>query len=442
MLDAFLRYIEENELAFKNQKIIIAVSGGVDSMVLTHLFSQSSFECAIAHCNFQLRGKESDEEQLLVQETAEKIGIPLFTKKFDTLAQAKESGSSIQMVARELRYDWFEELLEMHDYTLIATAHHLNDNLETAIFNFTKGTGLSGLRGIPIKNRFTIRPLLWASRDEIISYATKNQIQWLEDSSNKETKYARNRIRKNVIPELKKINPAIEETTKTSMHRLAKTEAFVKYATSNAAKSIVEKKGKDTWIDQSTLKVIPGCEVLLYEFIKEFGFSYLQSIDIIRNHDESGKIYFGNGFVLNIDRHFLIVSPQEEFYDEISIEKISEVIILDDHKLIFETFESEEISIKQNENIAQFDMDQLNLPFCLRKWRPGDTFYPLGMSHKKKLSDFMIDAKIPVNLKSRIYVLCSKEDIFWVVGHRIDNRFKITSKTKRVLQITKIPMHD
>jgi len=444
MLDKLLNFISTQKLFQQDEKVLLAISGGIDSMVLAHLFQQTGFNYAIAHCNFQLRENESNEDQSLVDQLATKLQVPFFTTKFDTREYAKKHKISIQMAARDLRRAWFDELLANEGYHVIATGHHLNDSLETTIFNLAKGTGISGLKGITPKNKKYIRPLMFASREMIAEYAKSNQISWSEDRSNISTKYHRNLIRHNVIPELKKINPNLEETFSFSMAKIAASGRIYKNEISKQKTELLEQAGEGFKMDKAKLTSCSEPQIILFELLTDFGFNFQQATDIFLSLDgQAGKCFHSEKFQLVIDRKSLFISPKEDDENpKVFVGKNEEWIEAKGNRLSFEVIIPEEVNFSMDNNTAFLDLKSLEFPLVLRKWEEGDRFQPLGMRHKKKLSDFMIDEKIPLNLKKQVLVLTSAKDIVWVVGHRIDDRYKIDEQTTHVYKICNIIKHD
>jgi len=436
MLNAFTIFCESKNIAINQSKTILAVSGGVDSVVLAHIFYQLGFDFVIAHCNFDLRGKESDEDEQYVKLLAEKMKVPFHVKKIDTVSYAQTNGVSIQMAARDLRYNWFEELRKQTGSTQVATAHHKGDVAETMLFNLAKGTGLEGLHGIKAKSNHLIRPLLFASRDDIIAFATHNKLTWREDSSNTSTKYSRNKIRHLVVPVLEEINPRAQEAIYNTSKRIEELELFLKHKINELSERLIEKQEESFTIDSKQLTQIAGYQYVLSEILKPLGFSYQQSSEITKSlFGLSGKLFFSKTHVVNIDRNKLIVSSISSVSNGISIESERDNYKLGKLVLSTKTQESSAYQILSDSTILAFDKEQLKFPLKIRTWEKGDSFYPLGMKGKKKLSDYMIDVKIPVNLKNQIWVVVSDGEIAGVLNHRLDERFKITEKTKRVFEI-------
>ena len=437
MLDQLLNYIAVQKLFQPEQKVLLAVSGGIDSMVMVHLFQQTNFKFAIAHCNFQLRGKASDEDQVLVEGMAKKWELPCFIKSFETEAYAKKRGISIQMSARDLRRAWFGELLKNDGFAVIAMAHHLNDSLETVLFNLAKGTGISGLKGILPKNENYIRPLMFATREMIFDYAQKNRISWREDKSNISVKYQRNLIRHKVVPELKKINPGLEDTLSHSLEKIAASERVYRIAIQQFKQKLIEKTVDGIRIEKGKLKKIDEAQIILFELIDVYGFNFQQVKDMLSAiGGQPGKSFYTHDYQLNIDRRYLFISKKrDEKSVEVFINEDTAQIEAHELQLKFEKVDVKAVNFSDDNYRIFLDHEKLSFPLVLREWRKGDRFQPLGMKHKKKLSDFMIDEKIPLNLKNQVRVLCSGDDLVWVLGHRIDDRYKITRQTKLAYKI-------
>lgn len=444
MLDQLLNFISKQKLLSPGQKVLLAVSGGIDSMVLVHLFHDANVDFAIAHCNFQLRGKDSDGDQQLVETSAEKHKVLCFIKAFETEKHAKKHGISIQMAARNLRREWFAEVMEKEGFSVIATAHHINDGLETVLFNLAKGTGIAGLRGILPKKENYIRPLMFASRDQIHEYAKAHDIKWREDKSNSSTKYHRNRIRHKVVPELRHVNPNLEQTLVQSLEKIRAVERIYKRAINHEKSMLLEPTMTGFQIDIEKLKAVADHKIILFEILEEYGFNYSQITDLAAAIDgQPGKSFYSPTHDLVIDRTKLIVMEKaSEKPLKSMVEEQTPDLVVGKTQLIFEQVVKEEVKFTDDRNVAFMDFDRLSFPLCIRTWQPGDRFQPLGMQHKKKLSDFMIDEKIPLNLKKQVLVLLSGKDVVWVVGHRIDDRYKITEHTKNIFKISNINIDD
>lgn len=432
----FLEFVKKNHLFDRDDKVLLTVSGGLDSVVMADLFSKSGLDFGIAHCNFHLRGEESDEDELYVKGIAAKYGKPFYVNHFNTKEYSEKQGISIQMAARELRYTWFETLRETKEYAVIATAHHLDDSIETILYNFFKGSGIEGLKGIPAINGNVVRPLLFASRKNIEDYAMKNKLQWREDSSNRSSDYARNKIRNEIIPLIEEINPGFGLSIIRSVDRLKDIGILLERYISEIRERIIRVEGENLYIKKDIIFNLNSAS-LLFSIIKDYGFIYEQAGEILgRIGEQPGKIFLSEDYMLVIDRKELIVtakdlSPKIPYF----IEEDQKFLDAPDLKLRFKKMDFIKIEKKLPSNIVWIDFDKLFFPLKVRAWEEGDKFYPLGMKGKKKLSDFMIDIKIPLNLKRQIKVLESGQDIVWVVGLRLDDRFKLTESTRYVYQI-------
>ncbi len=438
MISQFLNFIEENNLISKDEMTLLTVSGGIDSVVMCELFFRSELKFGIAHCNFKLRGDESDGDAQFVKEIAIRYEVPFYSIEFETYKIAKELGISTQMAARDLRYEWFEEIRSENGYQKIATAHHRDDQLETFFINLIRGTGLSGLHGINPKQGKLIRPLLFATRKEIESLLKKHQLKYREDSSNASNKYLRNKIRHQLLPVLEKIDPAYLKIFEANIKRFGESEEIYMQQIKMVRDRIVTRKGKEFFIPIIELKKLKPISTYLFEIIREFGFSFSMCEDIIKSLDnESGKQFYSETHRLLKDRSFLIIrkieleSEKLIYHIEENIGLIEEPVKLKLDKFI----KDDEFNIIRADNFASIDYEKLKFPLLLRKWEEGDYFYPLGNNFRKKLSDFFIDRKLSLFEKEDCWLLCSGKDIVWVIGWQLDNRFKITSKTKKIIQI-------
>ncbi len=437
MIDEFLSFVESKNIAIKENKTLLAVSGGIDSVVLVYLFHQLELNFGIAHCNFSLRGDESDKDEIFVKELADRLNVEFYTKKFNAAKVAESKGVSIQMAARELRYNWFEQIRAEFGYRFTTTAHHRGDTVETVLFNLSKGTGISGLHGIKVKMDNLIRPLLFASRKEIKIFAESNNILWREDSSNSSIKYSRNKIRHKVIPLLEEINPKAQDAIYATSKRVEEVELFLKPHIESVINNIVKQQDGNTLINIKLLSNVAGFGFVLAEILKPFGFNYLQSSNIASSlKGISGRLFYSQTHVVNIDRDNLIISLKEKEVITLLIAKGANDYSIANKTISTKTALKETYSIKRSNSIMALDKGKLKFPLEVRNWKKGDVFYPLGMKGKKKLSDFMIDAKIPVNLKDKILVVVSDGEIAGILNHRLDDRFKITTKTQQVFEIS------
>jgi len=437
MVEKLLSFFKSNNIATKSSKFLLAVSGGIDSVVLSHLLDEANLNFAVAHCNFNLRSKESDRDQSFVEDLANTFDVKAHTASFETKKIAHSKKESIQMVARDLRYHWFEELREEFLYDYILTAHHKGDVAETILFNLTKGTGIEGLHGIKPVIGHLVRPLLFATRTQITEYATSRELAWREDSSNKLVKYSRNKIRHLVLPVLEEINPKAQESIYNASQRVSEAELFLKHALEQVLPLLIKKSKKDILIDLKTLTDTPGYTYVLHEILKPMGFNYSQAQSIVSSiHGLSGKLFYSASHVVNLDRSNLIISPLNQKEVIYILTEFQDNLKTSDLEIVCKTIDNEHYIIESTHKIVALDKNKLKFPLELRHWKQGDVFYPLGMKGKKKLSDFMIDAKIPVNLKSKLWVLVSQNEIVALLNHRISDRFKITETTKRVYELT------
>ncbi len=433
VLKQFLIHIHQNELCTASQKILLAVSGGLDSMVMLHLFVEAGYSVSVVHCNFQLRGEDSMKDELFIQSICTANTIPFFYKRFETDIYAAEHSLSIQMAARDLRYSWFTEILEKEGYDFIATAHHLNDSLETLLLNLTKGTSLLGLSGIPLKNGKIIRPLLFASHAMIKAYADLHHLKWREDLSNATDDYQRNFIRHQVVPKLKELNPSLEDTLQKSLSKIYGALELLNLGKAEFTKQI-KKSEAGLHIPMQAIIRFKNPGAVLWEIIHTYGFNLEQCVSVITAlNGQAGKKFISARYQLTINRGELIISDRFESWDSVTVEKGEESAFLGPFILSTEVVENAASRFNQDKDEAILDADKLQFPLVWRKWQAGDFFYPMGLNHTKKVSDFLIDNKISLPLKEFVTVLESDGQIIWVVGYRIDNRFKITDQTRSAI---------
>lgn len=417
----------------KEKRLLLATSGGLDSMVMVYLLHELKYNVAIAHCNFQLRGTESFEDQIFVQNYANLHAIPFFTTQFDTKSFAETNKLSTQVAARELRYNWFYELLEKAPFDYILTAHHANDNLETFFIHLLRGTGLDGLVGIPVQNDKIIRPLLTFSRDEIFSFATEHKICWREDSSNSSDKYLRNKIRHDLIPLLMEMNSNFLTTFDKTQSHLQESKVLVEEASSLFYDKVATRIGEEIHFDLIQLKTRSNYNAYLYQWLNKYGFTAWEDIyDLVDS--QSGKQVFSAQFRVVKDRDRLTVSLKNEkdANEQYIINETQKEVNLP-LKMAFSTPKGLLIS----KNTAIFvDEDKLQYPLVLRRWKQGDVFQPYGMGGRsKKVSKFFKDEKMSLLEKENCWILCSNNQLVWIVGIRQDERFKIEPTTKNKLQI-------
>ncbi len=435
MLDQFKEYLREIGVNDFHGRFLLAVSGGIDSVTMVHLFQMSGCDCAIAHCNFQLRGADSEADEAFVSSLASYLEMPLFVKKFDVEESAVERGISIQMAARELRYNWFDELVPENRFDYLATAHNKNDSVETFFLNLSRGTGIRGLTGIPRSKGHVVRPLLFASRDDIVAFSNHHKIEFREDASNLETKYRRNKIRHDVIPVMEQINPGFIETMWENISRLDEIQTIFIHSVEQKRNDLFKKVHGQIRIDTESLRSLAPLRTWLFELFSPFGFTRSQCEGIEKIIDASpGRRSISTTHQLFKDREQLILvelvhSTFDRYYLD-NPEKHSSLPFPMDMEVIAR---NELGKIPNDPYIACLDCDELQFPLTIRHWQHGDYFFPLGMNQIKKLSDFFVDNKIPVPEKQQTWIMASGKKIVWIMGHRIDHRFRITDKTTRVL---------
>jgi tRNA(Ile)-lysidine synthase len=434
MVKLFKSFISNNNLCDKNDTILVTVSGGIDSVVLLDLFFRENYNIALAHCNFKLRNKESDDDELFVKSLCEKYKIKNHFIAFDTKEYATQQGISIEMAARKLRYNWFNKLCNDYNYSKVAVGHHLNDSIETIFINLLRGTGINGITGIAPKNENIIRPLLFATREQIEEYAKLNNLKYRNDSSNKSTVFIRNIIRHKIIPEFKKINPSFEKTMMQNTENLKNASTIFNNHIEKTTRDIVIKNGNQYKISIDKLNNLPEKQTWLFEFLNKFGFSFDNVVNIISKlNTNAGKQFFSNTHQLLIDRDYLLIEEQNKSNRNFIANNISELSELPVN-ISVSVVEPENFILDKNQLTANIDLDKIKFPVSIRKWQDGDYFYPLGMNKKKKLSDFFIDNKINRFAKDKTWIFSDAENrIFWVGGLRIDNRFKVTDNTKNIL---------
>jgi tRNA(Ile)-lysidine synthase len=438
MIQRFLNYINQNNLFNSSERVLLAISGGLDSVVMCHLFYTAKIPFAIAHCNFQLRGNDSNEDESFVQQLGDNYNTTVHSIRFDTEKYVVANGVSIQMAARDLRYEWFRTLIQANHYQSIATAHHANDQVETILLNLTSGTGLRGLRGIKPQSHELVRPLLFATRKDLEKYATIHHLQWREDSSNASLKYKRNAIRHLVVPQLETLNPNFIASIIPFTHKMRLMEQLLDNQVDFWRNKVLTKIDEVTYIALQPFDGVSYKALLLYEILKEFDF---ETVDDILNCVDSiaGKAFHSVSHSLVIDRQQLVITPKSKVPCQ-QFEIAAETTHLIVGKSHFEIELIDQFSMNamdKSKNLAYLDYSSLAFPLLLRKWAIGDTFKPLGMrGRSKKISDLLIDAKVPNNLKSHVWLLESNAEIIWVVGYQISETVKINAKTNKVLKIT------
>ncbi len=430
-----LRHYLETVLPFlKGRKLLLTVSGGVDSVVMASLFADLGYNIGIAHCNFGLRGAESDADTEFVRQLAESIGVEFYTVKFDTDLYASENKLSIQVAARKLRYLWFEEVRQKHDYDYVLTAHHLDDSLETFLINLSRGTGLEGLTGIPRRNGLIVRPMLPFSRKEIEAYALERGLAWREDSSNGTTKYLRNKIRHEIAPLLKELNGSFDDSFANTLQHLEQSKSLTDDAAAIVYREVVQEGFNEKTILLEQLRRLPNYRAYLYHWLAPLGFTAWEDIYALVNA-QSGKAVFAPGYRLLKDRVVLVLSQLKDSAADkkYTIERDSEYL----NEPIAMRFSVEKtVPEKLLKNVLHADKDTLKFPLFVRKWKPGDWFCPSGMNgRKKKVSKYFKDEKFSLAEKEQVWLLCSGEAIVWIIGHRADHRFIANKNTDTILKI-------
>lgn len=437
MIEQFLKYVQEEKLFHSSQRILLAISGGADSMLMLHLFRNAGYSFAVAHCNFHLRSEESDGDEQFVAEYCDQYNLEYFSRHFETKEYAGQEGISIEMAARDLRYEWFNNLLDQHKFDLLATAHHQDDVIETFLINLSRGSGIKGLSGIQPKSGRIIRPLLFTNREEIISYCHKFSISYRTDSSNLDTVYKRNLIRSQVLPLLEQVNPAFRRNAIKTIGNLNETGILFQQRMSEIRSSVFSEDELGVMIHIERLLTHHPVRTILFELIHEFGFSAEQIDDIVDSLSrESGRKFFSENYRLIKDREYLLISPVDRksnqiFYINEGCTQVNQPL-----RFLIEKIErTRDFRFSTNPNVADLDFDQLVFPLMLRHWQEGEYFQPLGMTGLKKLSDFFIDEKYSIPEKENAWILAAGNQLVWLVGKRIDERYKISTGTKQILRI-------
>ena len=443
MLDQVRHFIQEHQLfSLETDTLLVAVSGGQDSVTLAEVLHQLGAQFAVAHCHFGLRGEEADADEQFVRKLAKKYEVPYFVEFFQTKAFAEQEGISTQMAARALRYEWFERIRQTQGLTYIATAHHQRDAAETMLLNLTHGTGLAGLHGIPPKNGAIVRPLLGIGKPELFEYLVENQLMWREDASNDSPVYQRNRLRQEVLPVLRDINPNLDQTLQFTAERVGGAEEIVRRYVQDTAAQAQRTEADATYLDIRLLQKTAATALVLHELLRPFGFSFPVVKDIVAAFPaESGRRFESPTHRLVKDREQLVITPKNlTKFGTHQLQAGQEVLKIDGLHLRLELQEvSETFEVPRGKAVAALDADALKFPLIVRPWQEGDWFMPIGMKGKKKLSDFLIDQKVPLNLKDNVQVLCSGDGkIAWVIGFRPDERFRVNDDTERVLVVKRM----
>ena len=433
MKEQIQQYIIQHQLLSGEKPVVVGISGGADSVALLHILVSLGYKCIAAHCNFNLRGDESFRDEQFTIDFTKRLQVPLCKISFETNKYAQENRLSVEMAARELRYRWFEELLNTYDADAVAVAHHRDDSVETLLINLTRGSGLTGLTGIKPKNGNVVRPLLCVSREDIYAYIENNGLEYVTDSSNSSDIYTRNFIRLKVIPLLEEINPSVKASLARTANHLYDASLIYNHSIEEARKVIIQ----NNRLSISVLLSFPAPATILYEMLKPYGFSrtVCESIFTVLEKD-SGKIFYSSTHRLLKDRSDLLIDVLsgednraylinlEDDNVDLPVELKPEIVVI-----------KEDYQIEKDRKFAYFDFDKLSFPLVLRHWQEGDWFVPFGMKGKKKISDYFSDKKFSLFDKEKTWLLCSGQDVIWIVGERTDNRYRIEKTTKRVLKL-------
>ncbi len=444
LLEKFKKYAFNNcQLSAKNCQLVLAVSGGIDSVVMVDLCAKAGFDFVLAHCNFQLRGEESTRDENFVKEIGNKYQKQVLVKTFDTKEYAEQNKLSIQVAARQLRYEWFKEIVDGNTHnslltTHLCTAHHADDNIETLLLNFFRGCGISGLHGILSKQNNIVRPLLFAKREEIVGYAKENNLDWVEDSSNASDKYSRNFIRHQVLPLMKTIYPNVDDNLLSNIERFKEVEEVYNSSINQTKSKLVEEMGNEVHIPILKLKKHSPLKTIIYEVTKDFGFAASQAEEVIKILDaENGSFIASSSYRIIKNRNWLIIAPQQSLEaSNILVEEGTKEVVFKEGKLVLQSQSTVNREPSTDQAVASLNADAITWPLLLRPYKQGDYFYPLGMMKKKKLSKFFIDSKLSKTAKEKVWVLESNKRIVWVIGYRIDERFKVQPTTQNILAIT------
>lgn len=442
MLDEVIAYVEEHALFDPAaDTVLVAVSGGLDSVVLLDVLHRLEIRLAVAHAHFGLRGDEADADEQFVRKLAKQLNAPYHAEFFQTKAFAEREGISTQMAARLLRYQWFEQVRQQHGYAVVATAHHRRDQAETMLLNLTHGTGLAGLHGIQPKNGYVVRPLLGQGKDELYDYVVAHRLIWREDASNDSPVYQRNRLRQQVLPVLRDINPNLDNTLASSAERVAGAEEIVRRYVADTAAEARRDAPEATYFSIATLQRTAATALVLHELLRPFGFSWVVAKEIVASLGGlAGKQFDSPTHRLVKDRDQLVITPRRlTQYGTFQLAQGQTDLLADGLRLRASEHPRAGYDIPRSRSTAALDVNTLQFPLTLRRWREGDWFMPLGLRGKKHLSDFLIDQKVPLNLKDDVRVLTSADGkICWVVGFRVDDRFKVTDETERVLEVQRL----
>ena len=442
LLSQFKSYVNQKKLFGKDDLLLLGVSGGVDSVVLCELCYLAGFIFQIAHANFQLRGEESDRDEKFVRTLAARYEVPIHVKKISTVTIAERQKTGIQETARAERYKWFCEILteitiNKNSKKLIVTAHHLDDNIETMMMHFFRGSGIHGLRGILPRHGNIVRPLLSFRKTEVIKFAADNNLQWVEDSSNAEDKYTRNYFRNQLLPALRQVYKEVDQNLASNLIRLQETEILFNEAIALYRKKIIEEKGNEVYLLVEKLKIMPAAKTFIHEVISFYGFTAAQTDDVLQLlNSETGRYVESGKYRIFRSRRRLVIAPKESsLADHVLIENSASDVSFPSGTIKSEAIRKPK-DITDDLFVALLDEKLISFPLLLRRWKPGDYFYPLGMKKKKKIARLLIDLKLSKTDKEKVWVIEMDKKILWVVGYRIDERFKISDNTEKVVKLT------
>jgi len=430
-------YIQKHQLLDHKKAIIVGVSGGTDSVALLHILVSLGYDCVIAHCNFHLRMEESDRDEEFVRELGKQLNVPFYHVDFKTTEYASREGISIEMAARDLRYNWFHELLKELDAQAIAVAHHADDSIETMLMNLVRGTGLRGLTGIQPRNKKVVRPLLCCTRLELENYLIEEGLDHVEDSSNASTDYQRNKFRNEIIPLLEEVNPSARQTLYDSLLRFEGNLAIYQQAIDRIKEQIIYKTGGVIRFNIELIKQQVHIPTIMYELLQPYGFSPALIEQVTQNLDaESGKIFYSDNYRLLKDRKYLLLSAREETATDSYLIQENDTELTEPIKLTLRKMTVVPgFKVSKEKGCVHLDAALLHFPLQLRHWREGDYFFPFGMKQRQKVSDFFINNKLSMLEKEHSWLLVSGEDIVWIVGQRMDNRFRLTDATKEAVEV-------
>ena len=436
MESKFKKHIESNFAELLQQPLLLAVSGGIDSMVLLHLCHCIGLNTTVVHCNFNLRGEDSLQDQQFVEAVSKQLDIPFLVREFDTNHYAITNKTSIQVAAREQRYQWFEDIIKRGKHQFLLTAHHLDDSMETFFINFSRGTGIEGLLGIPPKTDYVRRPLLVFTREEIEQYAKENTISWREDYTNAQTKYLRNKIRKNILPVFKEINQQLDQSFIQTIAHLKETHQMSEDASKMMFEKVVTLQGDDLLIPLRELNELSLPKAYLYKWLEPYGFKAWNDIaDLVTA--ETGKKILAEHYCLIKDRAHLLLRPKNKMTEEAegSFYLQENQTIKQPIHLTTKNYERTKIELTSDPLCAYLDRDKLQFPLLIRKPKKGDYFVPFGMKGTKRISKYVKDEKMTQLQKENLWLLCSGDTIVWIIGSRMDERFKVRNTTTNVLKI-------